>query len=836
MNLPTFSVTEDLRKQRPYPDGFHNLLTPVALVGSGLILGKDRSLIAAFEVSGTDIANISEAQRNHNADRFNAALVQHFTGGYVTTHEVIRRPSSDYPAPHRSHFKDRISRRIDQERRESFEREGRHFESINILSVRYKPQILENPWFKEIFYTGKDVEAATSLDNDIRHFERILRSFEDSLTGIVKLHRMAGYTVETPSGLVIERDEFINYLHSAYTGLTHPVNIYPRQRHNLETVIGGQEFFPGDICRVGMNYIATVSILSYPQESYPNILDNLSHLPLAYRMVNRMVWLDQHETIKAVKSVSSVWEQQIKDPLAQIFKTKGKRDNLDALNQVHDSQQVLAEAHSGKISFGYLSQTLVLYHSDFEQIKMQARFVVQELNRLGFAATQDTLNTPEAWLGTLPGEVHRNERRMLTDSLHLTHMAPLTNIWTGAEYSPNPFLPAGSPPLMHLSTSGTTPFRFNLHVSDVGHTLLLGPTGAGKSVALSCLAAQFLRYEGATICVFDKGRSMQTLVEACGGNHYDIAGDDSALCFAPLSLIDTDADQAWAEEWVSVLYETRTGKAPTPVQHSEIHRAMTLLRENKAPNERSLTDLLLTLQKRGADDDLKSALERYTLNGTYGELVDAREDNLGSSHFAVFEIEELMAMKEQIAIPVLLYLFRRFERSLKGQPALLILDEAWVMLGHPVFREKIRQWLKELRKKNCAVVLATQSLSDAVQSKIYDVLLESCPTKILLPNEEADKVGTSEHPGPHDLYTMMGLNEREIELIQHGRKKRDYYIISPEGRRMAELGLGPIALAFLAVSDKKSLKRVKELQQLHGLEWPEKWIRERTAGHEAMVG
>lgn len=835
MNLPSFSVTEDLRKQRPYPDGFHTLTTPVALVGSGLILGKDRALIAAYEINGPDIANISNAQRNHNAERFNAALVQHFTGGFVTTHEVIRRPASEYPAPEKSHFPESISQGIDEERRQSFQREGRHFESVNILTVRYKAQILENPWFKELFYTGKDEEAATNLDSEITHFERILRSFEDSLTGIVKLHRMGSYQAKTPSGVVIERDELINFLHSTYTGLSHPVNIHPSQRHNLETVIGGQEFFPGDICRVGMNYIATISILSYPQESYPNILDNLSHLPLSYRMVNRMSWLDQHETIKAVKSVSSVWEQQIKDPLAQIFKTKGKRDNLDALSQVNDSQIVLAEAHSGKVAFGYLSQTLVLYCSDYEQIQMQARFIVQEINRLGFSATQDTLNTPEAWLGTLPGEVHRNERRMLTDSLHLSHMAPLTNIWTGAEHSPNPFLPAGSPPLMHLATSGTTPFRFNLHVSDVGHTLLLGPTGAGKSVGLAMLAAQFLRYDGATICVFDKGRSMQTLVEACGGNHYDIAGDDSELCFAPLSMIDTDSDQAWAEEWISILYETRTGKATTPVQQSEIHRAMTLLRENKAPNERSLTDLVLTLQKRGPEDDLKSALERYTLNGTYGELVDAREDNLGSSHFSVFEIEELMAMKEQIAIPVLLYLFRRFERSLKGQPALLILDEAWVMLGHPVFREKIRQWLKELRKKNCAVVLATQSLSDAVQSKIYDVLLESCPTKILLPNEEADKVGTAEHPGPRDLYTMMGLNEREIDLLQHGRKKRDYYVISPEGRRMTELGLGPIALAFLAVSDKKSLQRVKELQKLHGKDWADKWLSERTSGYEKSL-
>ena len=101
------------------------------------------------------------------------------------------------------------------------------------------------------------------------------------------------------------------------------------------------------------------------------------------------------------------------------------------------------------------------------------------------------------------------------------------------------------------------------------------------------------------------------------------------------------------------------------------------------------------------------------------------EDGLTEAPFTVFEIEELMALGERTSIPVLLYLFRRFERSLKGQPAYLLLDEAWVMLGHPVFRAKIREWLKVLRKANCAVVLATQTLSDAARSGILDVLSNS---------------------------------------------------------------------------------------------------------------
>jgi type IV secretory pathway VirB4 component len=242
---------------------------------------------------------------------------------------------------------------------------------------------------------------------------------------------------------------------------------------------------------------------------------------------------------------------------------------------------------------------------------------------------------------------------------------------------------------------------------------------------------------------------------------------------------------------------------------------------------RSLTDFNATVQ----DEQIRSALMVYTISGSLGHLLDSREDTLRDDPFTVFELDELMGLKDTSAIPVLLYLFRRFERSLKGQPALLSLDEAWIMLGHPVFREKIREWLKTLRKANCAVLMATQSLTDAVRSGILDVLMESCPTKIMLPNEEADKTGTSDVPGPGDLYRMMGLNDAQIGIIKTAIKKRHYYYTSPEGRRLFDLGLGPLALAFVAVSDKDSIRQIERLEEQFGAKWPEHWLKQEEVSY-----
>jgi type IV secretion/conjugal transfer VirB4 family ATPase len=815
--------------------GLATLLNYAAMVQSGVMLGKDGSLTAAFECEGLDIASATPAQRNYQADTLNTILTQHFGGGWVSHHELIRKPAAAYPEPEASAFPDPISRGIEAENRANFLKEGNHFESTNIWVVRYKSPSFQNPRLKNLFYESRKAEPVTSLESDLAYFERQLENLEDALSSILKVRRMRGYSVTDSYGQVHLRDDLVNYLNFIITGEYHPVNL-PACGMYLDGYLGAQDLIPGDTPKIGDYFIGCISLTGMPNESYPNILEALNHLPLAYRWVTRMIYVDAHEAIGLLKKEHREWIQKAQSPFHQIFKMKGGLVNQDALNMTLDTQAVMTEVHSGQMAFGYCSQVVVLMNPDREALLENARLVIREIKRLGFNCRLETLNAMEAWLSTLPGHTLPNIRRPLVHSNHLAHMIPITSIWSGRAYCPNPLALPNLPPLMHTATTGSTPFRLNLHVSDVSHTLIMGPTGAGKSVLLATLAAQFRRYTNATITAFDKGRSMWALVEACGGQHYDIGGDDASLSFAPLSLIDTDVDMAWAEDWITTVYETRTGKTTTPRQNQEIHRAMTILRETKQPNERSLSDFLLTLQQCGAEDDLKAALSFYTLSAPYGNLLDARAEGLKTSSFTVFEIEELMAMKERIAIPVLLHLFRRFERSLQGQPALLLLDEAWVMLGHPVFRSKIRQWLKELRKKNCAVVLATQSLSDAVQSQIYDVLLESCPTKILLPNEEADKEGTSEHPGPRDLYAMMGLNAAEIQIIKTATKKRQYYYMSPEGRRLFDLGLGPLALSFVAVSDKEKLAHLNQLKAEHGSKWPFVWMKERGVDYESLVG
>ena len=175
-----------------------------------------------------------------------------------------------------------------------------------------------------------------------------------------------------------------------------------------------------------------------------------------------------------------------------------------------------------------------------------------------------------------------------------------------------------------------------------------------------------------------------------------------------------------------------------------------------------------------------------------------------------------------MVLPVLTYLFHRLEARFDGRPTLLILDEAWLFLDDPIFAARIRGWLKTLRKKNVSVVFATQSLADIANSSIAPALVESCATRIFLPNERAQA------PQSKETYERFGLNARQIELISRATPKRDYYYQSPLGARVFELGLGPIALSVCGASspeDQAMLDRV--LAETEGDGLAECWLHEK---------
>jgi type IV secretory pathway VirB4 component len=217
---------------------------------------------------------------------------------------------------------------------------------------------------------------------------------------------------------------------------------------------------------------------------------------------------------------------------------------------------------------------------------------------------------------------------------------------------------------------------------------------------------------------------------------------------------------------------------------------------------------------------LKRALMPYTVAGPWGRLLDAEAERIGTADVQAFETEGLVG--SAAAPAVLRYLFHRIEGRLTGRPSLIIVDEGWLALDDPTFGAQLREWLKTLRKKNAAVVFATQSLADIETSAIAPAIIESCLTRIFLPNER------SIEPQISAAYRKFGLNDRQIEILSQATPKRDYYCQSRRGDRLFELGLGPVALAFAATSSRSDQAQIAAVLAQSGGDFAAAWLRHRA--------
>lgn len=792
--------------------GLPDLLPWAALVADGVVLTKSGSFLAGFEYFGPDLDSATKQELGAMAARVNGALL--LGDGWSIHCDAVRSLAPGY-APQGA-FPDRTTRLLDDVRRAAHEDTHAGFTSRYYLVLAWSPDPDAAGKTAAVFTEGQ-AETGLAARNLMRFLDAV-NDIQGRLSAVVKVRRLVDQ-VDHRTGAV--QSELLSHLESC-------VSLQPRDRFvmgevpmYLDAVLGRHDFTTGFEPVVDDHALLAISITGFPGSSFPGILDFLSRLPVEYRWSNRFIYLEPRQADRVLNGLRSKWAQKRKSLMNLVRENAGGGQathiNLDADAMANDAVLALAENSAGLVRYGYYTSTIILSDTDPQRLREVGREVVKLIQNSGFGAGIETINAVEAFLGSMPGNVSANVRRPLINTLNLSHLLPLTAVWPGLEEHPCPFYPPASPPLLYAKTDGATPFRLVLHDGDLGHTSIIGPTGSGKSTLLATLVAQHFRYPKAKVFVFDKGYSMFPLVAAAGGQHYDIAGADESLAFCPLSRCDEPNEQLWAAEWLESLCELQ-GVVVTPANRQEIYRAVVHLGQSTiSPDQRTLTNFLVALQEQ----NLRDALQAYTLRGAAGHLLDATEDGLREDIFQVFELEHLMNKGDKIVLPVLTYLFHRIEQRFDGSPTLLVLDEAWILLGHPAFKAKIREWLKVLRKANVAVIFATQSLSDLTRSGIADVILESCPSKILLPNPQA----MTDNLKP--LYQSIGSNDRQIEIISMATPKRQYYQIHPAGRRLFDLGLTPAELAFVGASGKEDLMRIRELQTSFGNGWPAQWLRER---------
>ncbi len=495
-----------------------------------------------------------------------------------------------------------------------------------------------------------------------------------------------------------------------------------------------------------VKHAGIVSIKEYRPSTHAGVFDAFMQMPFelvisqSFSFINRMV------------AISSMQLQQRR--LVQSADV--------AVSQIRDIDQALDSAMSGEFGFGLHHMTVLCVEDTPKALESALSLAVVELSNVGITAVRERMNLEPAFWAQLPCNQDYMARRSVVNTLNISAFASFHNYPSGKRKRNH-----WGDAVTVLNTVSGTPYFFSFHVRDVGHTMIIGPTGAGKTVLLTFLCTQAQKFRG-RLFFFDKDRGAEIFVRAIRGR-YMIPDAAKISGFNPFQLPDTNENRAFLVEFLKALVSNGI-QGPLPAH--EVERINEAVAGNyKLPKEQRRLRNIAPFMGLSGPGTMANRLAMWHTSGSHAKLFDNEVDLIDFNSARVFGIEMGQILGDKMAIaPVLLYLFHRIQNSLRGEPTMIVLDEAWALIDNPVFAPKIKDWLKVLRKLNTFVVFATQSVEDAAKSSISDTLVQQTATQIFLPNLKATVV----------YREVFMLSEREFNLVKTTDPSTRFFLVKQD--------------------------------------------------------
>jgi type IV secretion system protein TrbE len=421
--------------------------------------------------------------------------------------------------------------------------------------------------------------------------------------------------------------------------------------------------------------------------------------------------------------------------------------------------------------FGKFSLTLLLYHKDLALLRRSAAQAFKIFATYDAQLTEEHYNRLNAWLAVLPGNAAYNLRHLWLLNTNYADLSFLHTVASGHRQNEH----LGREYLALLEGTGRTPYFFNLHAHDVAHTLVLGATGAGKSFLLNFLVTNAQKYDPITT-IFDLGGSYESLTRLFNGAYVPIGKPGHTLSINPFSLPPTKENLLFLFSFVKVLIESNGYRTAAEEERDLFEQIENLYAV--APDQRRLFTLANILPR-----SLRGQLQKWVEGGPYASLFDNVEDRLTLSRFQTFDFEGMEKVSDQLE-PLLFLILHRTSAVIQEAPPtvfkLFVVDEAWRFFRHPVIKAYIVEAVKTWRKKNGAMVMATQSSDDLLSSEMLPVVVESCPTKLFLANPGMDREACRR---------AFHLNDTETELIAKLVPKQQFLLKQPGVAKVLQLNV-----------------------------------------------
>jgi type IV secretion/conjugal transfer VirB4 family ATPase len=520
--------------------------------------------------------------------------------------------------------------------------------------------------------------------------------------------------------------------------------------------------------RLDDDYLRILTLKELPGETRPLILNGLLDIQANFHVVTEWHPVDNAKARKEIASrrrhhhnsktsfVSNLQDQQ----------NAGPKDNL-----VDDSKEAAVAELGGALtamgmegkSFGEFTLSAVIYDEDRTKVEHAVAEFQKLFTQHDGLLYEERFNLLNAFFATVPGNKQFNLRKQWATNSNYADLSFLFTMDSGARWNPQ----LDKEYLAVLETVHGTPYYLNLHSGDVAHTLLTGVTGSGKSFLTSFLLQSAQKYQPLTI-IFDLGASYEMLTRTFGGTYVNVGLKDPGFSINPFSLEPTHENLNFLYLFLLVLIEANGRYEPTIADEKALYTA--LERVYKLPAEiRTLTNLASILGPLG------ERLHRWTRAGQFGYLFDNVEDTLTFSRFQTFNFDGWDKYPDVLE-PMLFYVLQRASSEIErpenaGIFKLFVIDEGWIFFKKPIIHQWIMRAEKTWRKKNAAMILATQSMMELASSNLLELVNECCLTRIFLANPGIDR----------KLYAeTFQLNDTALELLESLVPKRNLLFKQPQ--------------------------------------------------------
>ena len=521
-------------------------------------------------------------------------------------------------------------------------------------------------------------------------------------------------------------------------------------RGNISKYINTQRLYFGTktIEVFGPNYhkyAGIISLKEYRPQTFAGVLDGFLSMPSEFIITQSYTFTDRQ------KAVSKMQLQQ----------RRLQQSEDIAVSQTMEINEALELAMSGAFGFGMHHLTVMCIADDIKGLDDACSQAVVQFSNGGIAACRENVNMEPCFWAQFPGNVDFAVRRSTINTLNLAGFVSFHNYPTG-KYKGNHWGNACTV----LDTTSGTPYFFSFHARDVGHTMIIGPTGGGKTMLLNFLTAQAQKFKP-RLFFFDKDRGAELFIRAINGS-YTIINPGLKCNFNPLFLPDTPENRNFLIEWLTILVSTH-GEIVGADDTAKLAAAVDGI--YRLPKKERLLHNLAPFLGLEIGNSLSVRLKMWHSDGAKAGIFDNDYDMLDFSTNKTFSFDMALIMQDPIALaPVMLYIFYKINQSLDGTPTMVVMDEAWALIGNKVFAPKIKDWLKVMRKLNAFCVFATQSVEDAAKSEISDTLVQQTATQIFLANLKATQASC-------DVFM---LSKRELALVKTTDPSSRFFLLKQD--------------------------------------------------------